>query len=175
MLFYFIISVWLVWVITAFYKSHTGEWDDESGIITLLFGGMLTALVTVVAAMIFSSNCETKRVLQHNVCPIVSLRGTSEISGNFILGCGHIGTDEKYYFMYDLGNQTYRRGQIETSEGLIRETNAEKPNLSYDLTLETNDKCYKWWPQWYVQETRRYENFVLNVPPGTIIQKFEVQ
>ena len=153
MLFYIIVAAWLVWVIVAFYKSHTGEWDDASGSITLVAGGLLMGVVTLVVAAIFSGNCTTKMVAQHNVCPIVSLRGASEVSGDFFLGCGRIGTDEKYYFMYDLGHQTYRRGQIETNEGLIRETNAEKPNLSYDLTLETNDKCYKWWPQWYVQET----------------------
>ena len=174
MLFYLIIVAYIVWICVAFYKAHTGEWDDGSGVMTLVFGGMLTALLTLMVAAIFSSST-TKEVTRHNVCPIVSLRGASEISGNFVLGCGHIGTDEKYYFMYDLGNQTYRRGQINTWETLVRETAAEKPNFSYDETLETNRKCYKWWPQWYVQETARNENFFLNVPPGTIIQKFEVQ
>jgi hypothetical protein len=188
MLFYIIVAAWLVWVIIASYKSHTGghvpEWAEHHGIdlpgehvgfVTFIVGGVLTSIFTLVVAAIFSSNGRTEIVVQHNVCPIVSLRGASEVSGDFFLGCGHIGADEKYYFIYDLGHQTYRRGEINTGESLIRETAGEKPNLSYDTTLETNRKCYKWWPKWYVQETWRNENLTLNVPPGTIIQKFEVQ
>ena len=172
MLFYLIIAVWLGLTVFICIK----EWEDFENVVLAFFGGGLaTVSLTFIIAMAFSSFCEVKTLVRHNVCPIASLRGATELHGSFVLGCGNIGTDEKYYFMYDLGNHAFKRGTVETEGVVLIETAAEPPSLSYDTMMTTNNRCYRWWPEWFVAERWSRENLTLSVPPGTVIQKFEVR
>lgn len=106
--------------------------------------------------------------------PIASLRASNEIHGSFFLGCGGIGATEKYYFMYDLGNGHYRRDNVYTDQAVIHETDSEKPNLSYQRYMVYNSRIGKWWPSYLLFKHRKNSNYVLTVPKGTVIQRFEV-
>jgi hypothetical protein len=83
-------------------------------------------------------------------------------------------SEEKYYFLLDLGQGRYQRGTSDTDSTMLRECDTEKPNLSYDVVEVTVRGNYLW-PQWATLSRERQRNCILTVPKGTVVQKFEVK
>jgi len=134
------------------------------------FGSILTLTVN----MIYPAFTEPV-IESHVVRPIVSLRNNQTTNGSFILGCGSVGSYEQYYFMYDLGDGRYKRGNIGVHSTILREFDGEKPNISYDIMMDgISPKLAFWWPKSLTFEWRTYGNHVITIPKGTVIQKFVV-
>ena len=110
--------------------------------------------------------------------PIASLRTGNDykLYGSFFLGCGTVQgyNQERYYFMYDLGNNTYQKGWVITDHTLLQESATLPPQFQYHHKVYGNTKGYFWWPKSLRKTEERDENYKLIIPPHTVVQRFQV-
>lgn len=138
------------------------------GLFTSSIGFVILALV-----MDFVVVCTSPRVVKQQVVrPIVSLT-TKDIHRPFVLGCS--GNYPHYYFMYDLGDSKYQRGSTAAEDTLLRETDTEAPNYSYNIVHPYTPKWNFWWPERLTFRLTGTTDHVLTVPKGTVVQQFEVR
>lgn len=178
MIFYLLCLITLGMIIFYTVRNiRTDGWKE--GLACMLpssaIGCSVVLLIVTVVTSLALTNWDQYYPTTREVHPIVSLRTDKDFQGSFMLGCGHVGSEEKYYFMYDLGNSQYMRGSCETWKVTIRESNDEKPNLSFQNFIRTNRKVFKWWPEAFVPEYSGSTGYVLTVPKGTVLQHFEVK
>lgn len=173
MLFYLICLVGLgIIVYNTWNESDDQEMMVMAGLFTTTVVAMLGGITSLCISLSFSENPEISKVLSHNSSPIVSMKNNQSLSGSFFLGSGGIGSEEKYYFMYQVAPHSYKRGTEYTSDVVIVESD-EPPSLSDDVVLYTPHHTI-WWPDWLLITTTRVENKTLTVPKNTVIQHFQV-
>lgn len=173
MLFYLLFALTLFFIIRV-----TIKYDDDL-MFTLFFSTLVgTVLLSAISLLITLYVSASSRMVPSGpriVKPIASLKTVSSIQGSFFLGSGGIGSMECYYYMLDLGNASYKRESIYTSNVILKETNKEIPNISYQHYKMSETDFSVWWPT-YFRVNREYDqDFILTVPEGTVIQHFEVQ
>jgi hypothetical protein len=91
--------------------------------------------------------------------PIVSLETNTHTKGWFVLWVGSIEGVESYYYMRDLGNNSYVREHVPCKGTIIKEKDSVKPNVTYYL-----------WDSWSSPR-----NITITVPVGTVVQRFEIK
>jgi len=108
-----------------------------------------------------------------NEIPIISVRDSKIVSGNFVLGSGSVKGEEYYFYFEKIGKNKYKRGQIKTLSTILIENDNVKPKIRR-VYIVSNRKWKKILVGDYkinpIQKTCE-----LIVPKGTIIQRFEVQ
>lgn len=176
MIFYILVAIAILSVIWT--VIHQVKEEGADGLWSLIWSPLLAAVhlfvVTLMTSIVMICWEDFVPEGPKDFHPIASLRTSNEVQGAFFLGCGGIGTTEKYYFMYDLGNGNYQRDNVYTDRVVIHETNNEKPNLTYQRYVIYNARVGKWWPSKFLFMDRRNLDYVLTVPKGTVIQRFEV-
>ena len=114
-------------------------------VVAIGVSGLFTSsLVFVVFSLIMNlvvDSTSPRVVKQQVVRPIASLT-TKDFHRPFILGCG--GNYPHYYFMYDLGDGKYQRGATAAEDALVRETDTEAPNYSYNIMHNYTSKWDFW-------------------------------
>lgn len=102
---------------------------------------------------------------------IVSLFNDREIEGSFggfILGYGHVGETEYYYFMKEVSAGVFIRGRAEVRDTYIVETDIISPHTAVlQYTKRKNRKSFAF--------SRFRLRYLLVVPPGTIIREFQIK
>lgn len=168
------IALWVVYCILS--SQCPGEsLGMKAGVSALVI--FMASLVVFVAGLttsaIFTSGDEWYYV-RTDTQPIVSLRTQQTISGSFVLGSGGFASNECYYFMVNLGDNHYQRDYEMASNTALHETTGT-PCLTKEVYDETNKHAAWAWPLAFRFHRAQWYNRTLHVPPGTIIQKFEVQ
>ena len=175
MIFYLII---LAVVIGAFFFAK--NIDDAKPIEKCAVFILATISLSVISSLFllgisssFEPNTVTKREIYTN--SIVSLHTNSATQGSFFLGCGQISGEEKYVFMmYDFSKEGYVRSYSNAHETIVKETTCG-PSFSYDWVTYENTSGYFWWPKYLRSSYKQRENFILEVPAGTIIKNFNIE
>ena len=130
--------VYLYWSIALSLISYLTYKECRKDNITNAVAACVTGLftssivfVTLALVMGLVVDSTSPRVVKQQVVrPIVSLT-TKDIHHPFVLGCS--GNYPHYYFMYDLGDNKYQRGSTAAEHTLLRETDTEAPNNTYNI------------------------------------------
>lgn len=175
MFFYLLCLIGLCVIIYNIYNCWNYDDKVSTGLGAFLVSAFFIGLISVVVSLIYSVEADhTSKIIAHKSIPIVSLRTTQETAGSFFLGCGGgVGSNEKYYFMYKVESNSYKRGSEYTSNVTITESETEAPSWSCDIVL-LEPKHTIWWPSCFLMEFSRTENIVLTVPKNTVVQNFQV-
>jgi hypothetical protein len=129
-------------------------------------------LVSVFAGFIIFFNIRfidsTERVAYKPLCNIVSIRNNDVTSGNFTLGCGRIEETEYYFYFYKTLNGGYARGKKSVNKTEIVENNAHIPQIKILTT------SYKSKSGLFKFDEQKEEKYIIVVPKGTILNKFQL-
>lgn len=160
----------LILVFVSFYHLFHNGWTEC--IMSFVVGVFLLGLFTLITSLEINFPEETDwKPYSKGSIPIVSLRTQETMQGSFVLGSGTIGSHEKYYFMTKLESNTYKRENSYTEDTIIKETNDENPNFSWTWEIYKVETTL--WPKMFISDPiYRKTKFVLTVPKGTVIQKF---
>lgn len=141
----------------------------------IVFSAALYIVIGCIA--LFKMSDKDTFIVQKTIkAPIISLSTNSSIQGEFFLGCGTFGSEEKYIFMRDLGNQCYLRDNVSTSNTSVQESD-ESPVFSYDIATRKVDPRWKYiCPLWMTDNNQTVQiNYKLVVPRHTIIKTFTIK
>lgn len=133
----------------------------------------LFAILILMIFCIFTNPVELKR--QHNFSPqIHSIKNSSSIEGRFALGSGYINGSQKYYYFQE--NIDNDGGLIQCSlpaQNCIIYQTTNYPHVEWD-TIYFIPKKWIIWPVLSFTVTKENTNYKIFVPPGTIVEKFEI-
>jgi hypothetical protein len=102
------------------------------------------------------------------LCNIISIRNNDVTSGEFMLGCGSIEQTEYYFYFYKTLNGGYARGKKSVNKTEIVENDNHIPQIKI-LTTSYNSKS-----GWFKFDNQQEERYIIVVPKGTILNKFQL-
>jgi hypothetical protein len=156
------ICIYFIW-----FRPKDIDMDDAIPLtifITPLISVFVSFLILFNLRFIDSTETESYKPL----CNIVSIRNNDVTSGNFMLGCGSIKQTEYYFYFYKTLNGGYARGKKKVNKTEIVENNAHIPQIKILTTsYKSKSGLFKFGEQ---QE----EKYIIVVPKGTILNKFQL-
>jgi len=171
------ITYLLIAIVTVlFYKFACSDFPKAPRwACSILFGIFIGGMISLVFQMPirFEHHKYTKLSEDTYSIPIVSLKNRSDISGSFILGTGSIGSTEYYVYFKQYEDGGIKRDRKPSYLVTLHERD-EQPKLEW---TEITEKA-----PWYVRfgfdyldvNTRRYGDYRLIIPKGTVLLKFEI-
>ena len=155
-----------IFLFIKFFELDKGS-DLEDKIYCLTFGGLIGCVVgfTILALLndIYPTVSYSKNV------PIVSLRNSSNIEGNFVLGTGRIDSKNYYVIYIVLKNNSYKKYYV-PDNAPINEISCGDAYMKITYSKVKNG----WWKKLCFNDNTKIENYELFVPKNTIITKFEL-
>lgn len=143
--------------------------DMDDAIPLTLF---ITPLISIFIGLLMLFNIRfidsVETVRYKPLCNIISIRNNDVTSGNFMLGCGSIKQTEYYFYFYKTLNGGYARGKKNVNKTVIVENNSHIPQIKILTT------SYKSKSGWFKYEDEEQESYIIVVPKGTILNKFQL-
>lgn len=157
-------------------KTKNDKIGDFIGFTVLSFV-LLFVLVFIPISMYVSIKYKDSfSVIETVTSPIVSVNNNQTVRGEFFLGCGTIGSQEQYFFVRDLGSKRYLRDSFPCNMVVIQESD-KAPAFEYDVVQRHNNPVWEYiCPKWTTDDgSVAKANYRLVVPPGTIVQRYEIK
>lgn len=101
-----------------------------------------------------------------------SLNDNIVTKGSFTLGTGQVDGISKYYYYYNVTNNTYKLEHVNTDDTVIIESDTTSPMIVKYKTIVDNDKMQ--WSNWLFNMTLDIESvhYEIYVPKNTIISNY---
>lgn len=150
--------------------------DKADKVCHLVFGGIIGAVVGVVAAL-FLSSAVAKKDFIYGPAELVAMRNADGISGTFIFGSGGFRNTTNYNFMMKTGDGSMVPGSV-TADGYVHIS--EDPSLKntgqWTTTYNECDPASPLW-NWTIgkSDLKSLIRHDFRVPVGTVVQQFKVQ
>lgn len=146
------------------------KWESFEGIpviLSVLFGLFSSTILTVAIFPVVRWVDSDITEYYSRRANITSIKNSSEVGGNFTLGCGNIEQTEYYYYYYK-SVDGYVRGKKPVNETFIVEDSSDKPHVEVEMThFESKSGLFTY----HDEENSKYK---IVVPKGTVVNKFEV-
>lgn len=135
--------------------------------VSSLFFNLVASVLTVF--LLIAADQKKVETYYKYYCNIHSLKNSNDIRGSFVLGSGNMEQVEYYYYYFKDINGYFKRGKKEVSETVIEERenivpHIERKHIKY-ISRTGFVESYSDFPS---------EKYKIVVPPGTVINKFEV-
>jgi len=143
--------------------------------LTLMAGGFLWLLMSFLIRFAPEPRHDYGTPIEFNKYErqIVSIKGSSFVSGSFLLGCGTINSSRYYVYYEKTEGGGFQQEKINVNRAIIFEEENCKPRIKWEGKKYT---CSEYWlPKWAAPTTKEfYTKRLIYVPKGTIIQEFKL-
>lgn len=154
--------------IVAFKRMQLAR--DEGNPLPLHFSGWVLFSAPLLFMFLFGitfwADAEKVGSKEEHYLYIYSLKNSSEMRGDFVLGTGSIGEEEYYYYFYK-GENGYVRDKMPVGRVSIQENDNMRPKIVRLYQLFSQDTWIKW-------RSSPREDYIMYVPKNTVVQKFSV-
>lgn len=158
----FVIFVTIV-VVFSLIGGLLDNWDRAGG----AFNGLLVGIFFSLFLFIIVDVLVPKKTLTYERFePIYSMNIIGETHGSFFLGTGSFNSQEQYAFFTKKGN-AFIRSYAPNSSLIIETTNSPRYCWTEEVTFQP-----EWWLSWKITKLTNYR---LEIPVGSVIQRFDIR
>lgn len=108
-----------------------------------------------------------------DVYEIYSLNLQTQVSGNFVLGCGSVESEDYYTFYIKNNDNDYKLSKVKTNRTAIRMDSTVQPKLVKQVYKITKTPCTMFGGE-KTEEINDTYRYLLIVPNNTIRQEYKV-
>lgn len=156
----------LIAVVISLIWLHKHNLCMEDKALLLFVSITVTFMVSLFVACVIGE-AATKIIRQNHHCYIYALGDDSKIQGSFTLGSGTI-KEVEYFVFYSKDSYGYKYSKLPAYKCRVRETSG-RPKLIKNAIEFKNP-----YTRYFAIEPNPEVQWVLNVPPGTIIKRFKL-